>query len=111
MSYTALQQNHVTLQSPHITITSHFTITLFALQLNIAPSHINVTTVRFYIKVSRIKFSLNPQSVHGKTYKHHLYCKHGNWTHTAAGTSYVLLSFTHTFHYISDKLHLPTNKK
>lgn len=38
-------------------------------------------------------------------------CKHGNWTRTAAGTSYVLLSFTHTFRYISDKLHLPTNKK
>lgn len=38
-------------------------------------------------------------------------CKHGNWTRTAADTSYVLLSFTHTFRYISDKLHLPTNKK
>lgn len=38
-------------------------------------------------------------------------CKHGNWTRAAAGTSYVLLFFTHTFHYISDKLHLPTNKK
>lgn len=51
------------------------------------------------------------QSVHGKTYKHQLYCNDGSWTRTAADTSYVLLSFTHTFRYISDKLHLPTNKK
>lgn len=27
-------------------------------------------------------------------------CKHGNWTRTAADTSYVLLSFTHTFQQI-----------
>lgn len=46
--------------------------------------------------------------IHGKTYKQQLYC---NWTRTAAGTSYILLSFIHTFGYISDKLHLPTNKK
>lgn len=50
----------ITTKPCYITITSHFTITLFALQLNIAPSHINVTTVRCYIKVSRIKFSQNP---------------------------------------------------
>lgn len=57
----------ITTKPCYITITSHFTITLFALQLNIAPSHINVTTVRCYIKVSRIKFSQNLQSVHDKT--------------------------------------------
>lgn len=57
----------ITTKPCYITITSHFTITLFALQLNIAPSHIYVTTVRCYIKVSRIKFSQNPQSVHDKT--------------------------------------------
>lgn len=57
----------ITTKPCYITITSHFKITLFALQLNIAPSHINVTTVRCYIKVTRIKFSQNPQSVHDKT--------------------------------------------
>lgn len=57
----------ITTKPCYITITSHFTITLFALQLNIAPSHIYVTTVRCYIKVSRIKFSQNLQSVHDKT--------------------------------------------
>lgn len=66
MSYTALQQNHVTLQSPHILQLPYLHYNEILLQVTLMLQQSGATS-----KLAGLSFH-KIQSVHGKTYKHQL---------------------------------------